>query len=95
VKVVVSAGALDDMKRLFEFLAAKDVRSGQRAIDAVEHAIQSISELPRRGRPSGMSGVRELIIPFGRAAYILRYAQDSGRDEIVILRLWHSREERL
>ena len=39
--------------------------------------------------------MRELIVPFGRSAYVLRYAYSQGRDEVVIVRAWHSREERL
>lgn len=34
------------------------------------------------------------VVPFGRSAYILRYAHLLGTDEIVILRIWHSRENR-
>jgi hypothetical protein len=41
---------------------------------------------------SGVPGVRELIVPFGRSAYVLRYALLPMTDEIVILRIWHGRE---
>jgi hypothetical protein len=36
-----------------------------------------------------------LIVPFGRSAYIVRYAHDEQRQEIVIVRLWHGRETRI
>jgi plasmid stabilization system protein ParE len=35
-----------------------------------------------------------LIVPFGRSAYIVRFAHDAERVEVVILRIWHSREAR-
>lgn len=50
---------------------------------------------PNSGRPSGVAGVRELIVPFGRAAYVVRYAFMADRDEVIMLRVWHSREERV
>lgn len=35
---------------------------------------------------------RELDIPFGKRGYVMRYRLDG--DDIVILKIWHSREER-
>ncbi len=38
------------------------------------------------------TGRRELFIPFGPGAYVLRYIFD--QDIVVIIRAWHSRENR-
>jgi hypothetical protein len=38
--------------------------------------------------------VRELIVPFGRSGYVLRYAYRRQTDEVIVLRLWHAREAR-
>lgn len=57
--------------------------------------MQLLEVFPNSGRPSGIAGVRELIVPFGRAAYVVRYAYLTGRNEVVVLRVWHSREERV
>ena len=38
--------------------------------------------------------IRELIVPFGRSGYVLRYAYSAAADEAVILRIWHGREAR-
>jgi plasmid stabilization system protein ParE len=51
-------------------------------------------EFPQRGRPIGVMGIRELAIPFGRSAYVLRYFYSAGGDSIVILHIWHGRERR-
>ena len=51
-------------------------------------------DFPQRGRPSGIASVRELVVPFGQSSYVLRYAYLANRDEIVILRIWHGREQR-
>jgi plasmid stabilization system protein ParE len=54
---------------------------------------RSISS-PERGRPASVSNARELIVPFGRSSYVVRYAYRGERDEVVIFRIWHSRERR-
>ncbi len=51
-------------------------------------------EFPDRGRPSGVSGLRDLIVPFGQSAYVMRFEHDSEQQRIVIVRIWHGREAR-
>jgi plasmid stabilization system protein ParE len=51
-------------------------------------------DLPERGRPAEKAGYRELVAPFGRGAYVIRYRIDYGRDTVVIARIWHGREQR-
>jgi len=41
-----------------------------------------------------ISQERELIVPFGRSAYLIRYAYSAKDGEIVILRVWHGSEPR-
>jgi plasmid stabilization system protein ParE len=84
--------ALDDLERLEDFLAGKSVRAANAAIDAIEGAIYSLSELPERGRPSPRGKFRELLVPFGKDGYVLRYRVRSN--EVVILRIFHARERR-
>lgn len=57
-------------------------------------AVQSLTTLPERGRPAGTPGVRELVVPFGRGGYVLRYMYRPQADEIIVLRVWHGREAR-
>jgi plasmid stabilization system protein ParE len=94
VRLTVSRAAIADVERLHEFLAEKDISAAQRAAGAIDDAVRSLTDFPQRGRPSGIAGVRELIVPFGQSAYVVRYAYLAGRDAIVILRIWHSREQR-
>jgi plasmid stabilization system protein ParE len=37
--------------------------------------------------------MRDLAVPFGRSVYIVRFMHDARRAEIVIIRIWHGREE--
>ena len=94
MRLVVSRAAALDLERLHDFLARWDAQLARRAIAAIDTGVQSLATFPERGRPSGIPGIRELIVPFGRSAYLLRYVYSASRDEIVILRIWHGREER-
>lgn len=94
MKLIVSPAAAADIERLRIFLADKNATVARRAVAVLTTAIQSLDTFPDRGRPSGIVGIRELIVPFGRSAYVVRYAHLAQMDEIVILRIWHGRELR-
>lgn len=94
MKLIVSPEAASDLNRLRAFLDDKDPDAARRAATALIHAIQSLDTFPDRGRPTGIEGVRELIVPFGNSAYVLRYAHLADAEEVVVLRIWHGREQR-
>jgi len=90
VKLIISRAAAADLERLRAFLATTNPAASQRVVTVLSRAIQTLG----RGRPSAVAGARELIVPFGRSAYVLRYVHDALRQEVVILRIWHGREAR-
>ena len=92
MKLVVSSAAQSDLERLQVFLRDNSPTAAQRAVAVLDAAMRSLDAFPQRGLLSGVPGVRELIVPFGQSAYVLRYALLSPTDEIVILRIWHGRE---
>ena len=94
MKLIVSPEAAADLNRLRAFLADTNPDAAQRAAAALINAIQSLDMFPDRGRPTGIEGVRELIVPFGNSAYVLRYAHLAAAGEVVVLRMWHGREQR-
>ena len=94
MRLIVSRAALVDIERLHEFLVEKNPAAAQRAVAVLDHAMRTLDIFPERGRPTGTPGVRELIVPFGRSAYVLRYAHSAEADEAVILCIWHGREQR-
>ena len=94
MKLVVSRDAVADINRLRAFLADKNPAAALRAVTTIVAAIQSLDMSSDRGRPTGTVGVRELIVPFGRSAYVLRYSHLQDADEVLILRIWHGREQR-
>ena len=94
-RVVIRASARADLDRLARFLWENGgEKAAVRALEASVKGIELLEASPRLGRPLGDgSGRRELSIPFGSGAYIVRYMiKDEGTT--VILRVWHSRENR-
>ena len=94
MKIIVSLAAAADIGRLQSFLKDKDPAAARRVVVSLDKAIQSLTLFPNRGRPSGTPNARELVVPFGRSAYVLRYAYSSEQDELVVLRIWHGKELR-
>ena len=85
-------GADADLIRLPAFLNVKSVEAAGRAKAAILAGIDSLRELPQRGRPAPRGGYRELVVPFGRDAYVLRYRIVG--DEVIVIAIRHSRERR-
>jgi plasmid stabilization system protein ParE len=94
VKVVFRARAVADIERLRSFLEEENPIVANRVVSVLNDAAQSLSVFPNRGRPSGPPGFRELIVPFGRSAYVLRYIHLQDIETVLILRVWHGREDR-
>ncbi len=57
-------------------------------------SIRSLERFPEKGRPVGDDGARDLIVPFGRSGYIVRYLYLRGQNKIVVQRIWHGLEDR-
>jgi plasmid stabilization system protein ParE len=79
VKLILSSAAAADTERLRAFLANTNPTAAQRAVRYFR-AIQSLESLVDRGRPSDIAGARELTVPFGRSAHVLRYVYDAQSD---------------
>lgn len=95
MKLVFLPEAVDDIDRLFHFLNAIDPRSAQKAMLALDEGIEMLLGNPLIGpKMEGREEYRQLFVPFGRNAYVLRYRIDERRDALVIVRVWHGREHR-
>lgn len=94
MKIVVAPEVAADLERLRQFLIDESPEAAARAGALLETAMLSLEDFPGRGRPTGVADVRELIVPFGNSAYVLRYGHLADADTVVILRVWHGREER-
>jgi plasmid stabilization system protein ParE len=94
LKITVSSAALSDLERLRGFLAKHNPHAAQRATAAIIQAIDSLMLFPDRGHPTGQPDLRDLVVRFGRSAYLIRFAHDRQRDELIVVRIWHAREDR-
>jgi plasmid stabilization system protein ParE len=94
VRVVFLERARADLIRLRKFLEPHGEALAGRVLDALLSAAQSLEDMPERGHPATRPQYRELLVPFGRSAYVIRYRIDAARGAVVIVRIWHGREER-
>ena len=86
--------AVDDLERLLAFLRERSPEAVARAARAILEGADFLLTSPRLGRSlPDRTGRRELFIPFGSGAYVLRYILEDD-DTPVIIRVWHSRELR-
>lgn len=82
-----------DISRLHEFLVEKNTHAAKRMVNVLLEGSQQLLEHPEIGKPMGdQLQRRELFLPFGASSYVLRYRLD--KDNVIIIRVWHSRELR-
>jgi plasmid stabilization system protein ParE len=86
--------AVADIERLHSFLKEKSPEAAARAAKCILKGAILLKSTPNIGRPMpDETGRRELFIPFGAGAYVLRYMQED-KNTLVVIRVWHSREDR-
>jgi toxin ParE1/3/4 len=86
--------AIADLARVREFLDANNPEAAKRALRVIFAAIERVEQFPDLGRPTSDADVRQIVIPFGTACYVVRYTIVMGTAEVLVLRLWHGREAR-
>jgi len=85
--------AFQDIERLYEYLVEKDPSAAARAMATILDGAEGLEDMPEIGKPmNDDTGRRERFLPFGAGAYVLRYKLYG--EAIVIIRVWHSREQR-
>ncbi|MBN1928039.1 MAG: type II toxin-antitoxin system RelE/ParE family toxin [Chlorobiaceae bacterium] len=86
--------ALGDVERLHAFLHEKSPDAAARAARVILDGAGLLQSVPEIGRPmNDETGRRELVLSFGAGAFVLRYLWDN-KDTVVIIRVWHSKENR-
>jgi len=87
-----SPPALNDISRLYYFLASKSPDAAKRAVKTIRQGVKTLSTNPEIGRPVEdlLPEFREWIIEFGQGAYIALYHYDGK--QVVILAVRHGRE---
>ena len=91
MRIVWLPQVIDDLKRGREFLRLQNVQAAQRAVLAISKMAALLAANPRFGMMAREApDFRDVVIPFGRRNYVLRYRIDG--DDIVIVALRHARE---
>ena len=85
--------AISDLVRLREFIAIKNPQAAQKIAQSLQKSISQLKAFPHLGVEVELAPnpeiIRDLIIGNYIARYLIRTKQ------IIILRIWHHKEERL
>jgi len=88
-----TSAALADVQRYFETLESVNLEAAFKAAQAIRKAGDSLEHNPKRGAiVHEASGLRKLRVAFGHYGFMLHYTV--LEDEVVILRVYHGREDR-
>lgn len=92
MNVRYSREAVRDLRRLREFIEAKNPRAAERVASTILKGIAQLKEFPLLGtrvdRAPDPEAVRDLVI----GNYLARYLVHDT--DIYVLRIWHHREDR-
>ena len=93
-KVRYTASARKDLARLFAFVAARDLGAARKARSAITEAVSMLERFPYSCRTAGNGDpfLRELVVPFGHAGFVVLYRIDAA-NWVNILAARHQREE--
>ena len=85
--------ALDDLKRLYEFIESHSSQAADQAVNTLIAAAESLAEFPEKGRPWDLEqDFREQPVRFGARGYVIRY--QTFEDQVIVVRVWHALEDR-
>ena len=90
-RVEVSATALRDLERLFDFAAAADPTRALAQLSSVRAAFEVLADHPLLGRVAE-DGRRELVLSRGKYGYIAKNRGLPAEDAVPILAFRHQRE---
>ena len=93
-KVRFTPEAEDDLLRLYDFLAAKDVHAAEHALEAIATAMQFLAMSPYSCRRATTADpvLRELLIPFGSSGYVALFEIELP-STVTVLAVRHQRED--
>ena len=92
--IFFSPDAASDIERVREFLHINNPEAAKRALRTIFSALEMVQEFPEIGRPTEDADIRQIVIRFGAAGYIVRYTILPENGDVLVLRLWHGREAR-
>jgi plasmid stabilization system protein ParE len=93
-KVRLTAKARADLKRLYAYMLDRDEEAAMRALQTITSSMGVIEEFPFscRKAPGENSLLRELLVPFGSAGYIILFRIDNSKT-VTVAAIRHQRED--
>ncbi len=87
-QLIWTPAALQDIQRLYRFLAEKDLNSAKRAVATIRHSVNILAHQPQVGRPVEEMDTefREWPIDFGNSGYIALYHFDGHTAVLLAVR---------
>jgi len=92
--ILLSPDAALDIERVRDFLDIDNPEAAKRALRVIFAALDKVQDFPDLGRPTDDADIRQIVIRFGAAGYILRYTILAETGDLLVLRVWHGREAR-
>jgi toxin ParE1/3/4 len=92
--ILFAPEAVSDIERVRHFLDVRNPEAARRALRTIWTALERLQDIPELGRRTEDDSIRQIIVRFGAAGYIVRYTVLPDRKDILVLRLWHGREAR-
>jgi plasmid stabilization system protein ParE len=92
--ILFAPDAVSDIERVRHFLGTRNPGAAQRALHTIWSALERIQDIPELGRPTEEHDIRQIVVRFGTAGYIVRYTTLPATRDILVLRVWHGREAR-
>lgn len=90
MKLVYTADAIEDLKRLREFISVHNPTAARRIAAELIAKIELLPGSPKMGAPVSMAPVPDDIRDMVFGKYIVRYSLHTNT--IIILRVWHGLE---
>ncbi|MEI1252710.1 type II toxin-antitoxin system RelE/ParE family toxin [Rhizobium aouanii] len=83
-----------DLDRLADFLIEHDPDLAERAINAIQKALMILQDFPLMARRASADDplLRELVVPFGSAGYVILF-KVMNETSVIVLAVRHQREE--
>ncbi|MCC5825297.1 type II toxin-antitoxin system RelE/ParE family toxin [Alkalimonas sp.] len=90
MKLVYTNDAIEDLKRLREFIAVHNPTAASRIAAELIAKMELLPEFPRMGTPVQMAPVPDVIRDMVFGNYVVRYSIHTSA--VIVLRVWHELE---
>lgn len=90
MKLVYTDEAIEDLKRLREFIALHNSTAASRIASELIAKIELLPEFPKMGTPVQMAPTPDFIRDMIFDKYVVRYSLHTSA--VIILRIWHELE---